>query len=141
MTFGMIWNYLATGTFIRDGKIDDLLQHPAPQNEDTTLATEFELKDGVQMYAGVPNESYLPAGPRGVFKQFLQDQDITKPKVLLLSMDGKKFDLCFSSESLGEPPQEEWNGILQGFSWFFPLHYSFSILSEKAIENFEFIEL
>jgi len=129
LTYGMIWNFLANGQFIEK------------QAEAQPSEGDFQLKEGQSMYAGVPNEGYLPSSARKLFRHFLLDQGITKPRIVMLSMDNKNFDLCFSWESLGKPPKEEWQGILEGFSWFFPLHYSFSILSESAIKNFQFVDL
>ncbi len=127
-SYGMIWNYLQTGEFITEMEED--------QN-----TNEFEMEPGQEMMAGTPSDSYLPQHVRSLFKEFLQQQGVLNPRVVMLSQDGKNYDLCFSLESLGNPPEEEWQGILEGFSWFFPLHYSFSIISETMIEGIEFVEL
>ena len=79
---------------------------------------------------------------RKIFKEFLLQQGVMQPKVLMLSevSDGP-MDLTFSLESLGNPKKAEWEGILEAFSWFFPRHYSLSIVSEKNILGHSFITL
>lgn len=128
-SYGMIWNFLATGEFM------------TPMEDLQAGQKEFEVKPGQEMMAGTPSDTYFPPHVRALFKEFLRDQGVLKPRIVMLSQDGKNYDLCFSLESLGNPPEKEWQGILQAFSWFFPLHYSFSILSEKMITGIDFIEL
>lgn len=128
-TYGMIWNYLLNGEFI---------SHDMRRDEDSK---QVELTPGQEMMAGTPSESYLPPHVRALFREFLNEQGVEKPRIVMLSENGKDYDLCFSLESLGNPPEEEWQGILQAFSWFFPLHYSFTILSEQSIQGIDFIEL
>ncbi len=128
-SYGMIWNFLANGEFI------------TAQDDGPRGGKEVEFSPGQEMLAGTPSESYLPPHVRGLFKEFLSQQGIHQPRVVMLSQDSKNYDLVFSLESLGNPPQEEWQGALEGFSWFFPLHYSFSILSESAIQGIDFVEL
>jgi hypothetical protein len=127
-SYGMIWNFLLNGEFITESDRED-------------AETELSLEPGQEMMAGTPSDSYLPKHVRGLFKEFLAQQGVDQPKIVMLSQDSKNYDLCFSLESLGNPPEEEWQGILEAFSWFFPLHYSFSILSESSIEGIDFIEI
>ena len=129
LTYGMIWNFLENGRFVE--KVDS----------DVPPEGNFQMLEGQKMFAGVPSDQYLPQSVREIMKLFLNDQGIKEPRIVMLSQDNENFDLCFSAESLGNPPQEEWRGILEGFSWFFPLHYSLSIISEQAIKDFQFIRL
>lgn len=128
-SYGMIWNFLLNGEFM------------TRTEENSEGGKELDIEPGQEMMAGTPSESYLPPHVRGLFREFLVQQGVHKPRVVMLSQDSKNYDLCFSLESLGNPPQEEWQGILEAFSWFFPLHYSFSILSEDMIQGIDFIEL
>lgn len=128
-SYGMIWNFLLNGQFI------------TPVEGKQEGGKELDIEPGQEMMAGTPSESYLPPHVRSLFKQFLQEQGVLKPRVVMLSQDSQNYDLCFSLESLGNPPQEEWQGVLEAFSWFFPIHYSFSILSEEMIQGIDFIEL
>jgi hypothetical protein len=128
-TYGMIWNFLLNGEFITASK-----KRESGNNE-------VQLQPGQEMMAGTPSESYFPPHVRQLFREFLLEQGVMKPRMVMLSENGEDYDLCFSLQSLGNPPDEEWNGILQAFSWFFPLHYSFTILSEDAIQGMDFIEI
>lgn len=128
-SYGMIWNYLLNGEFVTN-------------TEDSFSGErDLEVTPGQEMMAGTPSESYWPPHVRSLFREFLSQQGVHKGRVVMLSQDGKNYDLCFSLESLGSPPQEEWQGVLEAFSWFFPMHYSFSILSEDVIQGIDFIEV
>ena len=129
LSYGMIWNYLANGHFLTNTQ----------QSEKTRQ--DFHLQKGQKMMAASPSEVYFPTHVRKLFGEFLRDQGVLRPRVLMLSMDSKNYDLCFSLESLGNPPKEEWQGILEAFSWFFPLHYSLCILSETFIQGIDFVDL
>ncbi|MCM2280774.1 MAG: hypothetical protein NDI61_02885 [Bdellovibrionaceae bacterium] len=123
LTYGMILNYRLRGAFVSN----------APERK----TGEVRLQPGAQILTGSPSESYLPKFARDVLKQFFLDQGVYAPKVLLISEDRKNFDLCFSNESLGQPPTGEHMGIAEAISWFLPSHYAVAIISEKAIDGFE----
>jgi len=121
-TYGMIWNFRERGAFLM----------PAEAREGGV----FQLKPGSQVLVAQPSESYLPAYARAVLKQFLADQGLFSARIAMLSVDQKNYDLCFSLESLGEPPQQEHKGIAEALSWFLPAHYSVALISEKAVSGF-----
>lgn len=123
LTYGMIWNFRERGEFLTASE--------APK------AGRFEIKNGQEVLTGPPSESYLPKYARQILKQFLMDQGVFAPKVLMVSVDKKNFDLCFSIESLKSPPAEEHAGIAEALSWFLPAHYSVSLLSEKTVPGFQ----
>ena len=54
----------------------------------------------------------------------------------MISQDNIHFDLCFSLESLGNPPDNEHEGIAEALSWFLPTHYSIVLISEKSLPEF-----
>ncbi len=126
LTYGMVWNYLQRGQFVT----------PVTQEE---LNTEFDLKEGQELWIGQPTEEYFPGYARKVFKNFLANQNVLAPKMLMVSADQKNYDLALSLESLGNPPQKEWQGILEAFSWFMPAHYRLSLMSETSVEGFSAI--
>jgi hypothetical protein len=128
LTYGMLWNYVERGEFLTETP--------------TQKSGDIQIAQNAQLFAGVPSESYWPAARRKIFKEFLLQQGVIQAKVLMLSekSDGP-MDLTFSLESLGSPEKPEWAGILEAFSWFFPRHYSLSILSEKNILGHSFITL
>lgn len=126
LTYGMLWNYLVNKEFLS----------PLKSKSNNTL----EFSANQQVLTGVPNESYWPPRARKLFKEFLLAQGIIQAKVILIldDDDQTQADLCFSLESLGNPPEKEWQGILEGFSWFFPRHYSLGLISEKTLATAQF---
>lgn len=121
-SYGMIWHFRETGFFYR--------AKPA------VSSGSFELKDGTQLHAGEPNPQYLPQYVRNILKEFLRDQSVYAPKILVMSPDRLNYDLVFSLESLGNPPVKEHQGIAEAISWFLPPHYSIVLASEKGLPAF-----
>ena len=123
LSYGMIWNFRERGSFLS----------PAAARK----SGEFRLADGQEVLTGTPSEGFLPKYARSILRQFLLDQGAMAPKILLVSEDRENFDLCFSVESLGQPPQREHAGIAEALAWFLPAHYSVSLMSEKVVSGFE----
>ena len=126
-SYGMLWNFIETGSFI------------SPQVEDKRGL--LEIRDGEQLFVGPPTDKFLPKYARAILREFLLRQMGEKakqggPRIAMISRDQKEFDLCFSLESIGNPPAEEHRGILEAISWFLPLHYRLAILSEKVVTGF-----
>lgn len=126
-TYGMIWNFKETGLFVRHNEGSS---NPGP----TTM--EFDLSNAGKLHAGVPTDKYLPKYVRSIIRNFLLDQGITNPKILVLSADGKNDDLVFSLESLQKPPSAEHPGIAEALSWFLPPHYSIVLMEEQGLPSF-----
>ncbi len=124
LTFGMVWNYFQSGKF---------LENPigSMQAEATASANENLF------YTGSPSESYLPKPIRSILKEFLAQQGVMAPKIIMISKDQVNFDLCFSIESFGSPDSKEHEGILQALSWFLPAHYSLAFVTEEGLPSFE----
>lgn len=128
-SYGMLWYYKETGFFVNSAA--QIQSHGA-----------FEIKpDGSnaasgQSHYGEPSEDYLPAYVRKLVREFLQQQAVLTPRVLMVSEDKKAYDLAFSIESLGNPPEKEHEGILTALSWFLPPHYSLALVSEKGLPKF-----
>jgi hypothetical protein len=122
-TYGMIWNFRETGKFLT----------PAPARE----SGSFKIEGGQQVLTGRPTEAYLPKYARTILKQFLLDQGIFAPKVMVVSVDHKNFDLSFSLESMGMPEEKNRKELAEALSWFLPAHYAISLISEKVLPGFE----
>lgn len=127
-TYGMIWNLKERGQFL------------SPKAESTPTGA-VELKAGQKVVAGIPTTEYLPKYVREILLQFLRNQGIESPKILMLSQDQKNFDLCFSLESLGSPPEHEHRGIAEALAWFLPGHYSLMLISENGLPPFTGLEI
>ena len=123
LTYGQLWNFKETGRFV------------TPQ-EDAAPTGTFELAPGAKILAGPPHEKYLPNYARSILREFLTAQGVLFPRILVISTDQKNFDLCFSLESLGNPPAAEHQGIGEALSWFLPTHYSIALISEQGLPDF-----
>lgn len=123
-TFGMLWNYKHRGEFFSTWVHEEAGQ----------------IKD--QMVVRQITENYWPKIPRQIFKEFLLQQNILRPRVCLFSQSSSSDpELGFSMDSLGHPPERERKGIMEAFSWFFPRHYSLVLVSEKDIGTHHFTDI
>lgn len=120
-SYGMIWSFMETGYFIRP----DLAQSSG----------EVDYSNQ-KIISGAPTEQFLPLYVRQTMKSFLNDQSVFNPKILMISVDAKNYDLAFSLESLGNPPEKEHAGIAEALSWFLPPHYSVVLISETGLPAF-----
>lgn len=121
-TYGMLWHFKETGLFYRTA--------------DEAPVGTIELEKGQDLHAGPPAPHYLPQYVRNILKQFFLDQNVLRPRVLVMSTDRKNYDLAFSLESLGNPPVKEHAGIAEAIGWFLPPHYSIVLVSEIGLPEF-----
>lgn len=122
-SFGMIWSFRETGYFIK--------------YQNLTVEKQFIIEPEKNIKVGAPSAEYLPAYVRSIVRDFLRDQSIFEARILMISTDGENYDLCFSLESLGLPPDTEHEGILEALAWFLPPHYTLAVVSEKGLAGFE----
>lgn len=120
-SYGMIWGFRETGYFLR----------PDLANKSGEITFENQ-----KLFTGPPSEEFLPLYVRKVLKDFFRDQSVPNPKVLMISQDEKNYDLCFSLESLGNPPTAEHAGVAEAIAWFLPPHYSVVLISEQGLPVF-----
>lgn len=159
LTYGMVWNYRERGEFLTyeeptaiksanggeaksEGDSKDNLKvkselKPTEKLKEKLKENSLEIQHGEQLYVGTPSASFLPSYVRSILRQFWMDQGVLRPKITMLSKDQKNFDLCFSADSLGNPPQVEWQGIVEAMAWFLPAHYRIAVLPEKVVPSFE----
>lgn len=135
LTFGMIWNYFKSGKFL-ENPVAKPHVHGPNCNHDHSPGEQRNIPEGTQFYVGTPSEAYLPSPIRSILKEFLKQQGVMAPKVIMISPDQENFDLAFSIESFGSPKPEEHEGILQALSWFLPAHYSLAFVSEQGLPSF-----
>jgi hypothetical protein len=115
----MLWHFKETGLFYKE-------HQAAPEG-----VFEFKVKDIKS--AGDPAESFLPKYVRKVIREFFLQQGVLAPKILAFTLDGENYELGLSQESLGNPDQNEFQGILEAVAWFLPPHYQVAIVSEKEL--------
>lgn len=120
--WGMIWNWKETGLF--------------RLNQVSVVQGTVEINPQNGLIAGAPHPQYLPDYVQKILKQFFMDQGLLQVKILVMSQDQKNYDLAFSLESLGNPPEHERSGIAEAISWFLPTHYSVLLISEKGLPPF-----
>ncbi len=118
----MLWQLKATGLFYRTA--------------DQAPVGTLEFEKGQGLHAGPPSPEYLPQYVRNILKEFFRDQNVLRPRILVMSSDRKNYDLAFSLESLGNPPTSEHQGIAEAISWFLPPHYSVVLVSEMGLPAF-----
>lgn len=121
-SYGMLWHFRETGLFFRPSE--------------TTSSGAFRVEPGTDLHAGEPDPRYLPQYVRNILRDFFRDQTILAAKILVISTDRVNYDLAFSIESLGNPPETEHAGIAEAISWFLPPHYSVVLVSEKGLPPF-----
>lgn len=121
-SYGMIWSFRQTGYFIQYSQLN--------------RTGELVVDPNRAIKTGPPSDEYLPLYVRSVLKDFFRDQSIFDTRVLMISTDHVHYDLCFSLESLGSPPEAEHEGILEAIAWFLPPHYSIAVISEKGLPAF-----
>ena len=131
LSYGMIWNFRERGEFLT--AVSEKNENRTPQRGALTIV------DGQKLFAGPPSRTYLPDDVRGVLREFLKRQRVLAPKVLMLSADESNWDLAFSIESLGSPPQAEHSQIAEAIAWFLPQHYSVALVSEKTVPGFDLL--
>lgn len=122
LSWGMVWCFRETGRFMRR----DLIPPTGT----------FELTPDMIKHAGTPSPDYLPDYVRQTLRDFFRDQGILDPRILVMSQDRVHYELAFSLESLGNPPESEHEGIAEAISWFLPPHYSILLISEKTLPPF-----
>lgn len=122
LSYGMVWNFRERGQFLT-----------ATTN---ARSEKLEIRDGQQLYTGAPSNAFLPTDVRAVLKDFFKRQRVFGPRLLMVSTDQVQWDLAFSIESLGSPPEKEHLGIAEALSWFLPAHYSLALISEINVPGF-----
>lgn len=123
-TFGMLWNYKLRGEF-----------YSSWTHEESQASTP-------QMVVRKITEAYWPEKQRKIFKEFLINQNVLRPKVCLFSKTSNSDpELGVSLECLGNPPLKERAQLLEAFSWFFPRHYSLVLASEAELGSQHFVDV
>jgi hypothetical protein len=125
-SYGMIWNFRETGYFY--------IPKAQRPSQDAIEFSNKEIKT-----SGQPSTSFLPLYARKILREFLQQQGILAPKILMISFDGQQFDLAFSLESFGNPPNDEHHELCEAISWFLPPHYSILLTHEEGLAPFELL--
>jgi hypothetical protein len=119
LSFGMVWNYVLKGKFV---ELSAEVRDEAPQSFSTTSET----------FIGEPRPEIFPESVRKILREFFRDQGVLRPRILGVSPDGVKFELAFSLESIGNPPEKEHAGIAEALAWFLAPDCPVILMSEKG---------
>ncbi len=125
LSYGMVWNFKQRKEFL--------------SVVDRSQLGQVKFEPGEKIMAGPPSDDFFPQYAREILRSFFNENHIKEPKILVMSKDQKKFDLCFSLESFGNPDAQEHKGILEAISWFLPAHYSLVVVSEKGLPAFHLL--
>lgn len=121
-TYGMLWNYAVNRRFVT----------PAP----ATKSGAVDIQAGADVLIGAPTEQYLPEFVRQVLREFLSNQGMKEPRIVVVSSkDYRTVDLVFSAQSLNLK-EKDFRTMSKALSWFLPLHYSIVIASEQNLRGF-----
>jgi len=121
-TYGMLWHFKETGLFYK-------VAAEAPVGT-------MEIENGQALHAGDATPQFLPPYVRSILREFFRDQAVLRPKILVMSTDRKHYDLAFSLDALGNPPEKEHQGIAEAIGWFLPPHYSVLLVKEAGLPAF-----
>lgn len=149
-TFGMIWYYQLHGHFKSEPHMintqrqkDQQKTMQIPQkftssttkmensNEEMTQDFIISTQSTAQLFS--PSLEYWPTEARKSLKNFLNQQGIFSPEVVMVQIDSHSPEFCFTLESFGHPPKENHQGILTALSWFFPSHYYLSLIDKQSL--------
>lgn len=122
-TYGMIWNFAERNLLIEfNSGMDD---------SDTV-----EFNEGEKVFFGKPSPELIPSYVYPILKDYLSALEIENPRIAIVGKSQEDFNICFSAESLGNPPEEDHQQLLERLSWFFPTHYGLMILAESSLGDF-----
>lgn len=124
LNYGQIWNFRERGE----------VNSPIPASQ-TKVSGKFKIKPGEKVIAGEPTPEYLPQYVRNILREFFRQQKMTDVRITVLGVEGS-YDLCFSLESLKNPPSGDHRDLLEAIAWFLPGHYSLALVSEAGLPAF-----
>jgi len=128
LSWGMVWQ------LVKKGQVELNSDNGSQESSPNLSPVNFDW--GQIVRSGDPNEDYLPTLVRKVLREFLAEQEILTPRILVYTFDGEHFEIAFSVESLGNPPLREHKGILEALAWFLPPNYQISLVAEKGAPRF-----
>ncbi len=124
-TYGMIWNFAERNLLIE-----------VPPKGEASSEAEVSFSEGESVFFGCPSREFLPPYSAKILLEFFEQQGVLQPRVAIMGKSPQDYDLCFSLESMGHPPDKEHQGILEAISWFLPTHYSLMLISEESVSEF-----
>jgi hypothetical protein len=96
-----------------------------------------------KVMVGHPSAELLPLFTRAILKEYLKNNGVSVPKVLLLmrTVEGKTTqDLVFNITKSNFSNEDTFEALMSSLRWFLPLHYSYVAMEEQIFGDL-FIEL
>ncbi len=128
--FGQLWSKKEFGKF-------DLTLEPQPDSalpEMPAPERPSHLEGKPAVLVGQPSNIYLPEYARKAVKQFLVNQGIANPGVLMISNPSQSpaETIAFSVFSEDFPDLDHFRNFMQHLAWFFPPHYRLSSVNKSS---------
>ena len=125
-SYGMLWHFRKTGLFYKMTDGQDFTE------------SFYELKPETRYEMVEPTEELFPNEVKTFLKDYYTQQGVADLKYSFLKFENEPdFDVIISLDSLGNPEENEHEGIMMATSWFFPPHYRLMLLSEDTVKGFQ----
>lgn len=111
--YGLIWNYAHNKFFVKNFN---------------------EAPADAPIYVAQVSEDIIPQHAMNFIKDYIKSAGIDSPRGALISRDKLNYEFALSLESLGNPPQEEHEGIARGIGWFMPNHIPVLLVYEEKLQ-------
>jgi hypothetical protein len=128
--YGLLWSKKEFGSF--DLNLQGGTEGDFPEGPQFEVPPHLAGKQAVLV--GQPSHAFFPDYARTAVRNFLRQQGLVNPGVLLLSNPAQKPSqtLAFSVFAEDFPDREQFRNFMQHLSWFFPPHYRLSSLGKGS---------
>ena len=128
LSYGDLMNFDLTGSFYTN--------EPSPFN---TLKEDEIIQGDEKVLVGQPSELILTQMNRNVLRNFLLNNGVESPKVLLMSRTSANGaasqELVFNLTPADFENEEVFRSVMQNLGWFLPRHYSFVGMKEDSFKD------
>lgn len=132
--YGSVWNYKVHQNFY-----DNPFANP-PFEDKNSDKKEDESKNSESILVASPSEEYLPLPVRAVILRDLQQQNVTEPAVLMMTVDDEGSYLVFNAFA-EDFEEQHFEFIQQYLVWVLPQGYSIATVAADSELNEHFISL
>ena len=126
LSYGDLVNYHLNKSFYSDNGF-----FSKQQNDETISETE-------EVMIGIPSESILHKKQRKVLKEYLTNNEVKEPKILLMARkkgNAITQDLVFNITNENFETEERYRNVMYYLSWYLPRHYSYVGIKEETFQD------